>query len=496
MRATSDRVRDLLNTAEIDGMHVRIPTRLDRGDYVAVDQALQAIGGKWNRKARAHVFTVDPGPAVAGLLAGGAVPAPTRTAEGYVRTPEPIADMVCRYPYANLAGGGGVRVLEPSAGDGAMVRAILGVCPDAQVVAVEPNTARAAGLGDDPRVTVCGGTFEEYAAGAAGDGVLFDAAIMNPPFSVPGNRTIWVDHVWLAWSLLKPGGRLVAIVPGGYAFRTDRKHKGVRELIEAHGGADELPAGAFKASGTDIRAMVVWADKPADGGGVAAPPCVTAGGRPAPRESVPADVVPVVPVVPVVESYEGPAEVRRLSTAETARLVRTALRAAFPAVKFSVRSSSYSMGSSVDVSWTDGPLSAAVDEVVRAYAGAGFDAMQDMKTCRGPVQITDGRGRVQRVRLGADFVHTHRRISAELVARFVPLACRVARVDSLDGCSWGWGDLASEYGVFPGGTGRELAEWLARVVDSSELDAAPVSVSAPVPPAPVDPWADLLAARG
>jgi hypothetical protein len=49
--------------------------------------------------------------------------------------------------------------------------------------------------------------------------------------------------------------------------------------------------------------------------------------------------------------------------AETARQIRAALKASFPHVKFSVRSKSYSMGSSVDVHWTDGPLTVQVEKI-------------------------------------------------------------------------------------------------------------------------------------
>ena len=46
---------------------------------------------------------------------------------------------------------------------------------------------------------------------------------------------------------------------------------------------------------------------------------------------------------------------RYLTAAETAKLIRKALKASFPGVKFSVRSKSYSMGASVNVSYIDGP---------------------------------------------------------------------------------------------------------------------------------------------
>lgn len=69
-----------------------------------------------------------------------------------------------------------------------------------------------------------------------------------------------------------------------------------------------------------------------------------------------------------------------LSTTDTAKVIRKALKRAFPKVKFSVRSDSYSGGSSIDVSWTDGPTSDQVDEVVKRYAGATFDGMIDLKS--------------------------------------------------------------------------------------------------------------------
>jgi len=79
-----------------------------------------------------------------------------------------------------------------------------------------------------------------------------------------------------------------------------------------------------------------------------------------------------------------------LSCAETAKLIRPALKRAFPGVKFSVRSSTYSMGASIDIYWTDGPLAADVDKVAKPYAGAGFDGMIDLKTYNSDWLYPDG----------------------------------------------------------------------------------------------------------
>lgn len=69
---------------------------------------------------------------------------------------------------------------------------------------------------------------------------------------------------------------------------------------------------------------------------------------------------------------------RYVSAADTAKLIRAQLKAKFPGVKFSVRTSVYAGGASIDVSWTDGPTSKLVDQVVKPFAGGGFDGMIDM----------------------------------------------------------------------------------------------------------------------
>ena len=74
----------------------------------------------------------------------------------------------------------------------------------------------------------------------------------------------------------------------------------------------------------------------------------------------------------------------------TAKLIRKALKKAFPAVKFSVRSSSYSGGASIRVGWMDGPSSKEVEAVAGAYSSGGFDGMIDLKYCSDEWLMPDG----------------------------------------------------------------------------------------------------------
>ena len=73
-------------------------------------------------------------------------------------------------------------------------------------------------------------------------------------------------------------------------------------------------------------------------------------------------------------------ETKYLSCAETAKLVRAALKKNFPRVKFSVRSSVYSGGASIDVSWVLGPTTREVDTVAGQFESADFDGSIDMET--------------------------------------------------------------------------------------------------------------------
>ena len=90
------------------------------------------------------------------------------------------------------------------------------------------------------------------------------------------------------------------------------------------------------------------------------------------------------------------------TTVETAKMLRKALKAAFPGVKFAVRSHSYSMGSSINVSYTDPSLPVGdVDEVANAFAGSDFNGMTDSTVYR-PAALVNG----ERVRYGVNFVFT------------------------------------------------------------------------------------------
>lgn len=60
-----------------------------------------------------------------------------------------------------------------------------------------------------------------------------------------------------------------------------------------------------------------------------------------------------------------------------AKNIRAELKLAFPGVAFTVRTSKYSGGNSVNVSWMDGPNRQQVERIANKYSGGNFDGMTD-----------------------------------------------------------------------------------------------------------------------
>ena len=140
----------------------------------------------------------------------------------------------------------GQRILESSAGTGALLDA-LPALPSSEVVAVEINNALCRRLNALP---VVNRVVEADFLSLNGELGTFDRVVMNPPFTDGAD----IKHIEHARHMLKPGGRLVAICANGPRQR-ERLQPIAREWVD-------LPAGSFKASGTNVNAALVVIDAP------------------------------------------------------------------------------------------------------------------------------------------------------------------------------------------------------------------------------------------
>ncbi|HKT03733.1 MAG TPA: hypothetical protein VJT31_29750, partial [Rugosimonospora sp.] len=246
------------------GGRVSITARLPEPTWLQVKAVLERLGGVYVPGSSAWDLDVDDArAAVTQALAAGRVMA-VANAQGYVPTPADLAaEVVSWHAVLDPVPGRELRILEPSAGVGRLVRATLEAVQTRRfrVTAVEMDRRRAAQIPCHPRVATLVSAFEDFAA-ATRD--RFDLVVMNPPFAVPGRPRLWAEHLLLAWRLLAPGGRLVAILPAS-ALDDEvrgRQARAVRNLLRDNGDGERLPSDAFAESGITYATCVVWLDAP------------------------------------------------------------------------------------------------------------------------------------------------------------------------------------------------------------------------------------------
>jgi len=247
--------RDYKGTRIIDNSH-RVRTALVKRNLVCVFLT--------DAKVHARPAAIEPKPReIAPQLAREYKPAPARTEFDDMRdslkagvtvvaapqlfpTPPELAARMIEEARIER----GHRVLEPSAGTGRLLEAARAA--GAVTTGVEINfdlVQRLRHNFDDIR--------QADFLSCNGDLGTFDRIVMNPPFA-DGQDVAHVEH---ALHMLKPDGRLVAVMSAGVTFRSDKRTKAFRERIEAMGGTIEpLPDDTFKQAGTGVRTVLVVVD--------------------------------------------------------------------------------------------------------------------------------------------------------------------------------------------------------------------------------------------
>jgi hypothetical protein len=98
-----------------------------------------------------------------------------------------------------------------------------------------------------------------------------------------------------------------------------------------------------------------------------------------------------------------------ISTKDTAKLLRQALKSAFPGVKFSVRMSTGTASAWMNVSYSDGPTEEAVRRITGQYEGRSFNGMTDGYDDNGTALVAfEGEELPREVRYVCDGINTHR----------------------------------------------------------------------------------------
>lgn len=235
-------ILSVLDNAEKEGNALRLVGQLDRNLYTKANKVLEAAGGKWNRKAKAHIFDGDAADAMEQIILTGEVTVPQDF--GFFPTPAPVVERLIEL--ADISAG--MTVLEPSAGTGNIVAGLhaAGAVVDA-IELLEKNIEALKTQGLATLIDI--GDFLETPAQP-----IYDRVVMNPPFE----RQADIKHVLHALRFLKPDGLLVSVMASSVTFRDNKLTTDFRALIRERGGEIEgLPEGSFKSSGTGVNTVIV-----------------------------------------------------------------------------------------------------------------------------------------------------------------------------------------------------------------------------------------------
>ena len=211
--------------------------QLDRKVYVAFNEAVETLGGKWHKGAKGHIFSHDPSEEIEALLITGEFR--TKFAGDFYQTPPDLAREMAEWAVRP-----GDSVLEPSAGYGRLATEALKIAGN-QVICVEMDMDRALKLppGCDVRV-VDFLTLSPFPV---------DTVVMNPPFS----KSAEARHILHAMKFLRRGGRLAAVASTGVTFRETAPYKDLRAAISVGGHMKDLPARTFSKEGTDVSTVLI-----------------------------------------------------------------------------------------------------------------------------------------------------------------------------------------------------------------------------------------------
>lgn len=242
MRIDND-VLAVLSVAETSGNALTLIGQLDRKMYERTNKVLEAAGGKWNRKAKAHIFDVEAASRLDQIILSGEVEVP-KDEFNYFPTPPDVVSRLLEL--AKLEPG--MSVLEPSAGQAAIASACLKAgCIVDCVELMEQNFKVLENMSSFNSVKKADFLTEQPVS-------YYDRIVMNPPFAKQAD----IRHVLHALNFLKPNGLLVSAMSAGVAFRDNKLTTDFRDLIRQRGGdIESLPEGAFKESGTMVRSVIV-----------------------------------------------------------------------------------------------------------------------------------------------------------------------------------------------------------------------------------------------
>lgn len=218
--------------------------QFNRKSYAEAKKWIEEAGGSWQGgKVQGFTFPFNPDRVFAILHEGRRCN--LQQEFQFFATPADVADWLVM-----LAGGvaPNERVLEPSAGTGAIIDAIHRSCNNVVVDCFELMPENKELLSNKSNIQILGDDFTAYDLG------LYDKIIANPPFS----KNQDIKHVKRMYEHLKEGGTLAAIMSCHWKIASEKECVDFRKwLKDVNAQIYDIEEGSFKESGTSIPTCVI-----------------------------------------------------------------------------------------------------------------------------------------------------------------------------------------------------------------------------------------------
>jgi len=217
------------------------------GNFAEAKQVIMELAGEIDRAALERRQQADKVRSLVGLLPGF-FPTPPEVADQ-------MLDLISAEVYQAASKGLTVRILEPSAGAGAIASRIMerwkgwpnGLI---KLECVEINYTLRDYLAAQGFLLV-GVDFMEF---LPPDECRYDYVVMNPPFENHQD----MRHIRHAYECLSPGGKVVSVISTGPFFNSDGESVGFCCWLEENGGYSyDLPPGSFNHSGSGVNTRIV-----------------------------------------------------------------------------------------------------------------------------------------------------------------------------------------------------------------------------------------------
>nr|DAP58747.1 MAG TPA: Type I restriction enzyme Methylase [Caudoviricetes sp.] len=242
-------VEEILRHCTLENNVLKLPqVQFNKKSYAEAKKWIEEAGGSWmGGKVQGFTFPFNA-ERVFNILHEGKRCNLQQDFQFFATPPE-VADWLVM-----LAGGvhDDEKVLEPSAGTGAIIDAIHRSCPDVIVDCYELMPENKEILSKKDNIRILGDDFTKC------DVAQYDKIIANPPFS----KNQDIRHVRRMYECLNPGGVLAAITGPHWEFGSESECKDFRQWLDDNGGKKfEIEEGAFLESGTGTKTIAIVINK-------------------------------------------------------------------------------------------------------------------------------------------------------------------------------------------------------------------------------------------